>query len=278
MDQGRVVAAPDVIRSGRGPRRRAGRARGRRAFFSSRGVAQGGRREAFDCAQHALGELVEGGERVVGEEVALASAPRRRKRTYSAVSSTVADASKKRWKRWWMRGKSDRCARRDTFCSSSGRPTITRDRSAFESHSSWSRIWRCASLSGGSRCASSRNKTGCSLSRLILHVGLDGEEQIRGGRGRMQPERVTEIAVEVIVAVRQPKPSVREAWTKRAQDARFADAGLTEQEHALPLGQRLLDVRDERRLAFGQPERAVVFARCGASARRRPARRSRRWG
>ncbi len=60
-------------------------------------VAKSGGCQAVDLAQGALGELVEGGEGVVGEEVrARIRRALSRKRTYSAVSSTVAGASRKR--------------------------------------------------------------------------------------------------------------------------------------------------------------------------------------
>ena len=98
----------------------------------------------------------------------------------------------------------------------------------------------------------------------FLHVGLDGEEQV-GRRGRrVQAERVAEVAVEVaapeggVAAVGEPKAGLGEVTAKGAQDARLADAGLAEQEHALPLGEGLLDVGDECGLALGEPEVGVV--------------------
>jgi hypothetical protein len=98
----------------------------------------------------------------------------------------------------------------------------------------------------------------------VVHVRLAGEEQVGRGRARMKAERVAEVAVEVapaerrVAAVRQAEARLGQSFPQCAEHARFADAGLAEQDHALPVGERFFDVRDERRLAFGEPEIAVI--------------------
>ncbi len=120
-------------------------------------------------------------------------------------------------------------------------------------------------MSGCSRWASSRRKTGWSLvAPKLLDVGLDGEEEVGRRGGRVQAERVAEVAVEVaaseggVAAVGESEAGLGEVASQGAQDAGLADAGLAEQEHALALGEGLLDIGDERGLALGEPEVGVV--------------------
>jgi len=80
----------------------------------------------------------------------------------------------------------------------------------------------------------------------------------------MQIERVAEVSVEVapaerrVAAVGQAEASLWQLAPKRAQHTRFSDPGFAEKNDALPFGKCFFDVGNERRLAFGQPEIAVV--------------------
>ena len=98
----------------------------------------------------------------------------------------------------------------------------------------------------------------------FVHVRFDGEEEIgRGGR-RVQAEAMAEVAIEVapaegrVSAIGQPEAGLRQASAQRPQHARLTDAGLAEQHHALPLGERLLDLGDESGLRLRQPQVLVA--------------------
>ncbi len=102
------------------------------------------------------------------------------------------------------------------------------------------------------------------VSPQLVDVGLDGQKEVGGGGGGLQAEGVAEIAVEVatpesgITAVGQSEAGLGEPMTKRAQDAGFPDTGLAQEQDAVPLGQGFFDVGDERGLALGQPQLAIV--------------------
>jgi len=98
----------------------------------------------------------------------------------------------------------------------------------------------------------------------VLHMRLDGEEEVGGGRRRIQAEGVAKVSVEVaspeggIAAVGESEAALREPVAQHAQYARLADAGLAEEQDALPLRERLLDFVDEQGLGLWQPELLVV--------------------
>ena len=134
------------------------------------------------------------------------------------------------------------------------------------------------SMSGCSRWASSRRKTGCVLSRRRSCTWVStARKRLAAVERGVQAERVAEVAIEVapperrVAAVGQPEAGLGEIATEGAQDAGLADAGLAEQQHALPLGEGLLDVGDERGLALREPQVGVVdlFGEGASAVRRR---------
>ncbi len=98
-----------------------------------------------------------------------------------------------------------------------------------------------------------------ALATEFLHVAGHGVED-SGGGGRGEPEGQTQLAVEVaaaqrgVVAIGEAEARLGKPVTKRAQDARLADAGLAHQHDALPLAHGFAEFLDEARLGGRQPE------------------------
>ena len=84
-----------------------------------------------------------------------------------------------------------------------------------------------------------------ALFSALLDMARDGVEQGTGGGCGRKAERDAELTIEVttaergVVVVGQPKACGRDAMTQRAQDARLADARLTDDGDGSALGERL---------------------------------------
>src|SRR5580700_1028538 len=96
-----------------------------------------------------------------------------------------------------------------------------------------------------------------------LDVGGHGEEEGCGRRGGGEAERRAELAIEVapaegcIVAVGQAEARLRQGLAQRPQHARLARTGLADEEHLLVLVDRLAELVDEELLGGRKPQVAV---------------------
>jgi hypothetical protein len=226
------------------------------------GVAQGGGGNAIDLAQGPLRMLVERRERVIGEDGAVAAGS---VEPESNVLGRVLDGGGGEQEAMVNAGEHGAMrasgevglelweADEDEGQEGLGVPLVIEEDVKVRQHV-WMQQVRFVEEEDGMRLVPSE----------ILDVSLDGEEEIRGRRRRVQSERVAEIAVEVsasergVAAIGQSEAGLGEIATEGSEDARLADTGLAEQKNALAIGEGLHDVHDERRLALGEPQVGVI--------------------
>lgn len=231
-------------------------------LLSSSGVAESGGGEAVDLAQRALGQLVQDGESVIGEQVALTAGGAETEADVlgrvgdggRGEQEAVMDAREQRamgasGEVGFELGEADEDQREQGF----GVPLIIEQDVQVSHHVGMEQV----------RLVEEEDRMELVASHLV-DVSLDSEKEVGGGGGGLEPEGVAEVAVEVapsesgIVTVGQPKACLGESMAQCAQNTGFADARLAEEQDAVFEGEGLFDIGDEGGLALGQPEVGVV--------------------